>query len=267
MLDDTQVEQYLERIGARRPVRPDPQSLRSLQAAHLRAVPFENLSIHLGEPVVLDEDALFHKVVVRRRGGFCYELNGAFASLLTALGFPVALLGAQVHGEGGFGPPFDHLTLRVDAGGSWLVDVGFGDHSLYPLRWDDPAPQIDPAGVFSVVPSKGEGDFDVLREGQPQYRVEPRGRRLSDFEPTCWWQATSSRSHFTQNLVCTLPVEGGRVTLSGNRLIRAAGGDRTETILPTDADLLDAYLRYFGISLERLPQLPGASTKPNQQAK
>src|SRR2546428_543326 len=84
---------------------------RVLQLAHLRTVPFENLSIPSGEPVILDDRALFEKIVSRRRGGFCYELNGLFAALLRALGFDVAMLSAQVaNAEGTFGPDFDHMT-------------------------------------------------------------------------------------------------------------------------------------------------------------
>ena len=90
------VDAYLARIGAARPERPSTEALQVLHAAHLRSVPFENLSIHLGEPVILDESALLDKIVGRRRGGFCYELNGLFAALLTALGFDVTLLAGRV---------------------------------------------------------------------------------------------------------------------------------------------------------------------------
>src|SRR4051812_31690162 len=107
---------YLERIGIR-PEQigpPSPELLRELHVRHLESVPFENLSIHLGEPIVLDEDALLDKVIRRRRGGFCYELNGAFGALLTALGFAVEYRAARVFGEGGrLGVPFDHLALVV----------------------------------------------------------------------------------------------------------------------------------------------------------
>jgi N-hydroxyarylamine O-acetyltransferase len=90
--------------------------------AHLLAVPFENLSIHLGELIVLDQAGLVTKVARMHRGGFCYELNGAFAALLTALGFRVSLLSARVFGAGKRpGPPFDHMTLRVDLAEPWLV--------------------------------------------------------------------------------------------------------------------------------------------------
>ena len=77
----------------RRSTAPTPETLRDLQVAHLSTVPFENLSIHSGEPIVLNEDALFAKIVEQKRGGFCYECNGLFAGLLRALGFEVAMLG------------------------------------------------------------------------------------------------------------------------------------------------------------------------------
>src|SRR5919107_4778825 len=120
------VNAYLERIGYRGPLAPTAETLRRLHVAHLLAVPFENLSIHAGEPVVLDDDSLFEKVVGRRRGGFCYELNGLFAALLRALGFRVEMLSAAVAKPSGeFGREFDHMALLVHAGERWLADVGF----------------------------------------------------------------------------------------------------------------------------------------------
>src|ERR1700756_3438129 len=84
-----------------------------LHRAHQMSVPFENLSIHLGEPIRLAEADLLAKVVARRRGGFCYELNGAFALLLSALGFEVERVAARVYGGTTLGPPFDHMALVV----------------------------------------------------------------------------------------------------------------------------------------------------------
>src|SRR5689334_21580804 len=108
------VQAYLHRIGYHGGLEPTAANLRDLHRAHRVAVPFENLDIHVGRPIVLDQDALFDKIVTRRRGGFCYELNGLFAVLLRALGFDVALLSAGVaRADGGFGPEFDHLTLLV----------------------------------------------------------------------------------------------------------------------------------------------------------
>src|SRR5215467_12534769 len=108
MLNDQAIGAYLERIGRAAPAIADQAGLRDLHKAHLLAVPFENLSIHLSEPISLDEDDLIDKIVSRRRGGFCYELNGAFALLLRSLGADVARVAARIYGHGRLSPPFDH---------------------------------------------------------------------------------------------------------------------------------------------------------------
>jgi N-hydroxyarylamine O-acetyltransferase len=253
-VEQTDVTAYLDRIGADRPPRVDADALRDLQIRHLRSVPFENLDIHLGRPVVLDEKALVDKVVYRRRGGFCYELNGAFGALLSALGYAVTLLAARAFGADGLGPPFDHLALRVDAPVPWLVDVGFGRFSHCPLRLDERGEQADPGGAFHV--EEGEyGELTVSRAGAPEYLLEPRPRTLRDFEATCWWHQTSPRSHFTRSLVCSMPTDTGRITLTGRTLIETAGGERVERELATDADVLAAYRDRFGIVLDRVPSL------------
>jgi N-hydroxyarylamine O-acetyltransferase len=254
-MDERTVAAYLERIGAERPRLLDETALAGLHRAHLMTVPFENLSIHLGEAISLAEDDLMSKIVTRRRGGFCYELNGAFALLLEALGADVVRVAARVYGDGRLGPPFDHLALvvRLPAGdGRWLADVGFGSHSTYPLRYDTRQEQADPGGRF-VLADAADGDVDVLRDAQPQYRIEPRGRDLDEFIPTCWWQQTSPDSHFTQNTICSRLTVDGRITLSGRTLIRTSGGERTELQLDTDDAVLAAYRDHFGIAVDQVP--------------
>lgn len=252
---DEQLEAYLARIGAERPAKADAESLRELQQRHLYAVPFENLSIHLGERISLDEGALLDKIVGRRRGGFCYELNGAFAGLLRALGFDVTLLAAKVcMPDGRLGPPFDHLVLRVDLDEPWLADVGFGAHARVPLRIS-PEPQEDVEGTFSVHQTSS-GDLEVRNGERPLFQAETRPRELAEFAPTCWWQATSPESHFTRSLTCSLPTpDGGRVTLSGSKLIETApDGQRTESVL-SDDELPSTYQERFGFELNTLPEL------------
>ena len=132
-------------------------------AAHLRRVPFENLGIHLGEPIVLDEEAIVTKLVDRRRGGFCYEMNGGFAALLDALGFDVTHLEGRVYADGEPGIRFDHLCLQVDLDeGPYLADVGFGASFALPLRLDTEVEQEDPNGTFRIVPTPGVDGCDVL---------------------------------------------------------------------------------------------------------
>lgn len=257
MLDQHTVTAYLARIGSRPGAAPSAGGLRDLAVRHVTTVPFENLDIPLGVPITLAQDALVDKIVHRRRGGFCYELNGLFAGLLDALGYRVTLLAAQVYNpDGVLGPPFDHLALRVDLDEAWLVDVGFGQHARHPLLLDDPGDQTDPDGVYQVRPvPDGSGDVDVVREGKPVYRLERHPRSLRDFAAMCWFQQHSPDSVFTRKSTVTLPLPGGRVTLSGNRLIRTTGDERIETAL-SDADRLAAYRDVFGIELDRLPPVP-----------
>ncbi|WP_447035241.1 arylamine N-acetyltransferase family protein [Streptomyces sp. DSM 118878] len=252
-----QTDAYLRRIGVKRPASPSARALRELHVAHLRSVPFENLSIHLGEEIELRDEALVAKVVDAHRGGFCYELNGAFAALLTSLGFDVTLLQARVYGEGGrLGIPYDHLALRVrtEEGGDWLADVGFGAHSQLPLRFDERGEQTDPAGTFRLVETAG-GDLDVVHAGSPQYVLELRPRELADFSAGAWYHRTSPESHFTRNLVCSILTEDGRITLSGRKLTTTVGGERQVTELTSKAQVLAAYERHFGVVLKGEPVL------------
>jgi N-hydroxyarylamine O-acetyltransferase len=259
-MDGQTAAAYLRRIGAERPPVLDGAALSVLHRAHLLTVPFENLSIHLAEPISLAGDDLLDKIVTRHRGGFCYELNGAFALLLQALGAQVTRVAARVHGDGQLGPPFDHLALVVGlpgGNGPWLADVGFGSHSTYPLRYEDRGAQDDPGGRFQLTDTRA-GDVDVSKDGEPQYRIERRERSLADFVPTCWWQRTSPQSHFTQGTICSRLTEDGRISIGGRTLIRTSGGARTEQELPSDDAVLAAYRDHFGIALDRVPAVAGS---------
>ncbi|MEU1570559.1 arylamine N-acetyltransferase [Streptomyces collinus] len=270
-MNSAQVDAYLRRLGVEHPAWPTVDALRELHLRHLQTVPFENLSIHLGEEIVLEEKRLLDKVVGARRGGFCYELNGLFGALLAALGYDVALLAARVYGdEGRLGIPHDHLALRVRTvdGGDWLADVGFGAHSHLPLAFGDRGEQEDPGGTFRIVEAEldaagvrgGHGtvdaaDLDVFRGGTPQYRLEVRPRVLGDFVAGAWWHSTSPVSHFTRSLVCSrVTQDGGRITLSGRRFTAtAADGTREVRELETDEEVLGVYRERFGIGLDTVP--------------
>jgi N-hydroxyarylamine O-acetyltransferase len=254
-MDSDAATSYLARLEVARPSRLDADALALLQERHLRTVPFENLDIHLDVPIVLEEPALFDKIVTRRRGGLCYELNGLFAALLRHLGFEVTVLAGRVFGPDGIGPVFDHMALCVDLDERWLADVGFGRLSHYPLKLDSRDDQKDPGGKFRVLDAD-YGDVDLHLDGRPQYRLENRPRELPDFEVTCWWQQTSPKSNFRQGPVCSMLTAGGRVTVSGRLLIETIGDTRTERRLETDAEILDTYRERFGIDLVRVPAIP-----------
>ena len=250
------IEAYLKRINYTGSLEPTAETLRRLQVAHLQHVPFENLSIHAGEPIVLEEDALFTKIVDNRRGGFCYEANGLFAGLLRALGFDVEMLAAGVASpDGSFGPDFDHMTLMVTLDQRWLVDAGFGDSFLEPLLLDSREVQVQGTRSFRIVE---DGTHLILmrrNEGEdwtPQYRFTLQPYTFRDYEEMCRFHQTSPDSHFTKNIICSRVTEDGRITLSGMRVITTAGAQhqRDERSL-TSREEYDSILRNeFGIVMK-----------------
>lgn len=245
---------YLDRIAYRGSLAPRAETLRQLHLAHLRTVPFENLSIHWGEPIVLDDEALFDKIVRRRRGGFCYELNGLFAALLRALGFEVEMLAAAVMGaQGQYGRDFAHMALRVQLGRPWLADVGFGDSFLEPLRLDERLAQPEGDRAYRIAEGGGERRVLQRREGEgewsAQYRFRLQPFAYGDFAEMCHHQQTSPESHFTQRRVCSRATPRGRISLSERRLITTEDGQRQERELAQEAEVVGVLRGTFGIEV------------------
>ena len=254
------IEAYLKRINYNGSLEPTAETLRALQVAHLQAVPFENLSIHAGEPIVLEEDALFTKIVENRRGGFCYEANGLFAGLLRALGFEVAMLAAGVATrEGGFGPDFDHMTLMVTLDERWLADVGFGESFVEPLLLDSRDEQVQGSRSFRIVE---DGTYLILMRGNegedwvPQYRFTLQPYTFADYEEMCRFHQTSPESHFTRNTICSRATEDGRITLSAMRLISTTGPQylRDERNLSSEEEYDRILREQFGVVMKNRPR-------------
>ena len=247
-LADIDVGRYLERIGYAGPLAPTLATLRQLHVAHLMSVPFENLSVRRGEPIALEVAPLFEKIVLRKRGGFCYELNGLFAALLESLGFRVSRLAGRV---GPAGIPFDHMALRVDLDEPWLADVGFGDSFLFPLRLDERGPQEGGCGRRYRLDGADGGGLLLLREEeqgwQRQYLFTLEPWPLSAFEGGCRYHQTSPNSSFTQKTVISRATQTGRITLSERRLIVTSDGKRSETDLGDDVSVSRALAEHFGI--------------------
>ena len=246
------INAYLERINYQGSLAATAETLRQLQVAHLLAVPFENLNIHAKQPIVLEDEALFAKIVERRRGGFCYECNGLFAALLRALGFKITMLSAEVaDAEGVFGPAFDHMTLMVSLEQRWLVDVGFGDAFLAPLRLDERGEQfqgsrtyrIDSDGALFTLMQRIDGD-----EWKAQYRFTLEPHEYADYAEMCRYHQTSPQSHFTRARLCSLATDGGRITLSDLRFITTSANDeKQERTLTSEAEYEAILRERFGI--------------------
>jgi N-hydroxyarylamine O-acetyltransferase len=257
---------YLERINYRGSLIPTGETLRQLQVAHLLTVPFENLSIHIGQPIVLEDDALFTKIVENNRGGFCYEANGLFAALLRALGFEVAMLSAEVaNADGEFSPAFAHMTLMVTLPlQRWLVDVGFGESFPEPLLIDGPSPtnaasrqpNTSDYRIHSTVADPTQLVLmrrDADDEWKAQYRFTLQSYAYADFDGMCRYHQTSPESHFTRSRICSRATKDGRITLSDVRLIKTtrsgAGEIRDERTIGSEEEYAAVLRDQFGIVL------------------
>ena len=265
---------YLERMGLELPLAADAESLRRLQMAHLLHVPFENLDIALGRPIRLGLTTLYDKIVTRRRGGFCYELNGLFAWLLDDLGFEVTYLSASDYhpGDNTYGLEYDHLALLVRCPADptpevrWLVDVGWGDTFRIPLRADAEGEQYGGLKTYRITTNPGTAPEAATSEARPQgerrqlwerhtsgvwerqYAFTTQPRAFPDFEPMCRYHQTSPDSIFTRKQICTLATADGRVSLENERLIITRDGAREER--PVAPEEKDSLLReLFGIDL------------------
>lgn len=260
LLDDDAVDAYLERIDVRRPESATSAALCELHRQHVLHVPYETVHVQQGERVLFGM-AAFAKIVHRRRGGICFELNSPFAELLRALGYHVDMLAARVFDGGRLGPLQGHMVLRVttvDSSESWLADVGHGQAFLHPLRFDSRAAQTDPHGVFRFVDGP-YGDVDLIRDGEPQYRVDIRPRDDDDFRAMGYYYEHAPDSPPIRFLYATRATPDGRVTIMSDKLTVRSRGEKIKRHLNTEAEIIAEYRERFGIELDWYPPLPRAS--------
>ncbi|MGI9602065.1 MAG: arylamine N-acetyltransferase family protein [Acidimicrobiales bacterium] len=243
------VDRYLDRINFDGPIGVDLETLTALQRAHLSSVPFENLYVFHRLGVRTDTAWSVAKIVDARRGGWCFETNGAFAALLEVIGFDVTRLGAAVLLNGP-SAAIDHLTVEVMLDEPWLVDVGFGDSFMVPLALNRRGPQDGGTGVFELI--DGAQGLTLTRhdDGFPaaQYRFTRVSRQMADFDAASQHLQTADDLHWVHQPFATRLLDGGpdRVTLLADRLKIRRGGDTTETPVAPDA-WDDTLLEWFAM--------------------
>lgn len=254
-LHPSQVEAYLHRIGIDAPAGPGLDSLTRLQLAHLQAVPFENLAIYAGRSVTADNNWTFSKVVDQGRGGWCFELNGAFAQLLEALGFEVKRLAAAVLLNG---PTtiVDHLVLEVVLDQPYLVEVGFGaDAPITPLPLAQAGPIETRSGTFEFISSPEGTTLAQIVDGVPEarYRFKRVNHQPADFEATSMRLQSDPTLHWSTKPFATRLVDdkGSRLTLSRDRLRRVRANEVEDMAVSPD-DWNDVLFEHFGI-IESVP--------------
>lgn len=235
------LDAYFARIGYAGPHAATFEVLSSLHAAHVAAIPFENLDVLLGRGIRLDLESIQQKLVRDRRGGYCFEHNRLFTEVLLALGFRVTTLAARVlwNVPNPAAMPRTHMTLLVDCGGGpYIADVGFGGVAL-----TDPIPfhatktaatrRIFPIGqeYFHQV-WRNEAWADVYR-----FTLEPHGP--ADYELANWFTSTHPASRFRQNLIVARAGQGRhRALLNRELTIRHADGRVEKRSVDTPQELL-----------------------------
>lgn len=244
---------YAERVGLDSHLTLDPDGLHSLHRAQFFAIPFENLDIQLGREIRLAPSALIHKLVERRRGGYCFELNGLMLLALRHLGFAARPLLARVHLEA---PPSGrtHQLNAVEIGDdTWLMDVGFGaggprrpmlledgwevggDHWGYRIE------QSEPWGW--LMSSQLDGSW------RESYSFDLGHVTPADIAVSNYYTSHSPNTHFTRMRVVSRPTPDGRISLRNQQRTRVAHGETTVDEIAPGAPTLQLLEEEFGIEL------------------
>ena len=201
-MDELDLDAYFARVGYDGPATPTLATLSRLHALHAAAIPFENLSPFLGEPVRLDIASLHDKLIARGRGGWCFEQNLLFAHALGRIGFEVTRLAARVRWNvpANVVTARSHCLLRIPIGGrDYIADVGFGGQTLtVPLRLEPGIEQATPHEPYRIIASPGGYALESRFGGEWQalYTFEMHEQQLADYEVSNWYLANHPQSIF-----------------------------------------------------------------------
>jgi N-hydroxyarylamine O-acetyltransferase len=259
-----QLDAYLERIGYAGPLRPDLETLRALHRAHLLAIPYENLDIHLGRRLTLDEGQIVAKLVGARRGGWCYEMNGLFAWALRQIGFSVRMLAGTVNravlGDAAEG---NHLVLLVELEQPYLADVGFGNGFLEPLPLI-PGSHRQGFLTYQLAREGERWQFQNHAHGGVGFDVTLAPHQLSDFAAQCHTLQTAPTSGFVRTTVCQRFTPEGIITLRGAVLTSVGADGVTSRTIATAAEYISLLEAQFGLQIPEAAELWGSIWERHQ---
>jgi N-hydroxyarylamine O-acetyltransferase len=248
------LEAYLQRIRFCGPTDVSLDTLARLHHAHFHTIPFENFDILLGRGIDLEPQAVFNKLVRKKRGGYCFELNGLFLQALLALGFKARALMARVHLTGTPSGRGHQLELVSIDDRDWLVDVGFGMNSPrgpIPMEWGRPATmggrtiRLTDGGPFGTM-------FQTLEEGEWKdlYSFDLEYVFPADITYGNHYTSTHPDTFFTYSRVAGLPFPEGGITLLDRTLKITTNGNEEVQTLPDSPAYLDALKKHFSIEID-----------------
>ena len=242
---------YAARIEYDGDFTPTLATLRDVHLAHATHIPFENLDILLGRPIRLDLESVTAKLIDARRGGYCFEQNALFASVLETIGFRVTRLAARVRMGATEVRPRSHMLLAVDVeGGRWLADVGFGgDGLLLPVRLQAGEVQRHFEWQYRVMV---EGDLYALQTWRPEgwldlYSFTLEEQYAADYEVSNYYTSTFPTSPFVTRLIAQRPGKDVRLTLVNRQLTEQRPDEVSEATLADDDAILETLAERFGL--------------------
>lgn len=277
------LDAYFERIGYRGTREPNLALLRSLHLLHPSAIAFESLDPLQGRRVAIDVESLENKLVRMGRGGYCFEQNGLFLHVLSALGFVVTPLAARARWMlpvDAPQTPLSHMLLKTALPeGNFICDVGFGGQSpTAPLRLEPELVQETGHGSYRFCKLRSSYDLEMQlpNDWAVMYRFTEEPQTARDYEVYNWFTATHPASRFVNNLVAALVVGADRLTLFNTELTLQRGdGRREHRLLAGPAELHDVLTCDFGIRIareeienvwRRLPKQPNAPVAGSQSS-
>jgi N-hydroxyarylamine O-acetyltransferase len=248
---------WLDRIGFSGPLSPTLETLNRLIFLHAHTISYETLDIMLGRPPRLDVPALQDKMIVRRRGGYCFEQNMLFRAGLRSLGYQItSLQGRVIRGMAIDAPrPAIHMLLKVELPeGRYLADVGFGN--LAPtcaLLLRPHVEQETPHEVMRFIDVGGELTLQArLKHGWEHiYRVIPYPRYDGEYEITNWYTGTHPDTPYQGNIIVAKPgPDRTRVTMYNARVtVRDADGHAEKRWLKSEEQYSDVLRGEFGLNM------------------
>lgn len=263
-------------------VLPEPtlETLRELEYRCVTSIPFETLSLRTtpARGVDISLEAIFDRVVNKRRGGWCFSLNKLAYELLRAIGFTVQFTLARVCKPLHHTDPIRYggLTHRVSIvrfadESKYVFDIGFGATSFYPLKLEEGF-QVEFFGhkrrINRVIHNKHEPE--IL--GNPtveHWRVEEYLGNDDDgnekwtpcyaFNETQYYDPDCTVGNFYSNFAPLSPFLKSfwvmQATLDGTYLlllgrdfkVRSSKGDIKKITIESEQQRLDILKEYYGI--------------------
>ncbi|NXL30334.1 ARY1 protein, partial [Glaucidium brasilianum] len=275
------LEEYFARTGYKGSLeKQDLETLTDIFQHHIRAVPFENLSIHCGEKITLELEHVYNKIVRRKRGGWCMENNQLLGWVLKCLGYDASFLGAYVFNphQNAYATIMTHLVVKVVIDGkSYIVDGGFGvSYQMWqPMELVSGKDQPQAPGVFrfteknaiwylekmrrkQYIPNQNFSNSDLLekKECRKVYMFSLEPRTVEDFSFQCTYLQTSPDSLFTKKSICTLQTTDGFRALIGWTLTETTYNykenmDLVEFVTLEDEEVEKTLKEKFNITLDR----------------